>query len=338
MFDAPRPVSCSWRQANPIFRTLLRSFSANWQIISYRHPHYDSMKLPIIFYIVAAIVTAQVVREKRADDNEHFSIDRARPLLVLAYSTYCVNVKTWNCYWCKKSDDFRLTHSFKGLEESVYGYAGVTKQNQIVFAFRGTRIGQLKDLITDLNFFPTAPFHDAIAGALVHRGFLESYEAVRDQVVAAGIELSRKYPGSDFIVTGHSLGGAIATLGAADLAISAQVKNPVQLWTFGSPRVGNAAFASYMNDKYLDESFRITHDLDPIPRLPPKLFGDVQHVDREFWFRNSTDYQRCATEDENCNEGQWGINIVDHGAYLGENFWSAEAFAAGCVLSLGGSQ
>ncbi len=51
----------------------------------------------------------------------------------------------------------------------------------------------------------------------------------------------KKYPGSKFEVTGHSLGAAIATHCAIDLFTNFGIKD-FTLYTFGSPRVGDDAF------------------------------------------------------------------------------------------------
>ncbi len=52
-----------------------------------------------------------------------------------------------------------------------------------------------------------------------------------------------EHSGAKIIVTGHSLGGSLAILAAADLHKTHGKID--QVYTFGQPRVGNAAFASY---------------------------------------------------------------------------------------------
>ena len=42
----------------------------------------------------------------------------------------------------------------------------------------------------------------------------------------------------------------------------------VELMTFGQPRIGNAAFASYFKT-HLPHAIRVTHARDIVPRLPP---------------------------------------------------------------------
>ncbi|PRP89536.1 hypothetical protein PROFUN_00800 [Planoprotostelium fungivorum] len=287
-----------------------------------------------IILLFACLSGASTVYEKTKRDEQHFTLEAAKPALMLAYAPYCKQstIQDWSCYWCSHQDapdHFQVTHFFDGKDKAtLFGFAGFT-QTQIVFSFRGTRLGVLKDILADLDIFPATPFRDAIPGAHVHRGFLDMYMSVRDDVIRSGIELSNKFPNHTLIVTGHSLGGAISTLVAADLAIEAQVKNPVQLWTFGSPRVGNEVFARYLDDHYLDKSFRVTHNRDPVPRLPPRLLG-LEHVDTEYWFTNGESWTKCEREDASCSSGNWIVNFFDHGGYLGYNYFGALAY--GCVF------
>jgi predicted lipase len=57
----------------------------------------------------------------------------------------------------------------------------------------------------------------------------------------------------------------------------------VQLFTFGSPRVGNAAFAAafdqLIGNGVLAQSYRVTHQADIVPHLPLAIMG-FQHVSR----------------------------------------------------------
>lgn len=66
--------------------------------------------------------------------------------------------------------------------------------------------------------------------------------------------------------TGHSLGGALATLAAIDFT-SLQSVYPVEIVTFGKPRVGNFEFAYFVNSK-IKENFRVINKSDPIPHTP----------------------------------------------------------------------
>ncbi len=69
-------------------------------------------------------------------------------------------------------------------------------------------------------------------------------------------------------MTGHSLGGAIAALTAAELSLEEYVYNLATIYTFGKPRVGNKKFASWFDDQL--DGFRIIHYKDIVPANPPR--------------------------------------------------------------------
>ncbi|OSX81187.1 hypothetical protein BU14_0025s0068, partial [Porphyra umbilicalis] len=73
----------------------------------------------------------------------------------------------------------------------------------------------------------------------------------------------------------HSLGGALATLAAADVAARYPTCRSVLL-SFGQPKVGNAAFAEAAN-ALLPAAYRIVNDVDLVARSPP---GRFRHVGR----------------------------------------------------------
>jgi predicted lipase len=82
-----------------------------------------------------------------------------------------------------------------------------------------------------------------------------------------------EHTGSKIIVTGHSLGGSLAILAAADLAKThGKIE---QVYTFGQPRVGNAAFASHYQS-LVSNTFRLIDFADIVPHVPPSAFG-FQH-------------------------------------------------------------
>ncbi|KAL6762402.1 Alpha/Beta hydrolase protein [Haematococcus lacustris] len=73
-------------------------------------------------------------------------------------------------------------------------------------------------------------------------------------------------------VTGHSLGGAMATLTA--LGLKRQGYNVAGLYTFGSPRVGNAGFSRLFRDAGLwTRSYRFVNEDDAVPQVPLTVMG-----------------------------------------------------------------
>jgi pimeloyl-ACP methyl ester carboxylesterase len=152
----------------------------------------------------------------------------------------------------------------------------VDRGTYISVAFRGT--SDLRDIITDADALMTGfGDHD---GACVHRGFMEAYESVRMDVLNAIQQLQsglNHEPMSilrgikPVVVTGHSLGGALAILCAFDLRSTGLSVDSV--YTFGQPRVGNAVFAWLYKMLLGSVTFRVTNGADIVPWSPGWLLG-----------------------------------------------------------------
>jgi len=133
---------------------------------------------------------------------------------------------------------------------------------------------------------------EALDKVRVHKGFAEAYGAVRTDVLAQLKERLRYWAEKDVPVrvyaTGHSLGGAIANLFALDLSAAPQhdsarrfpFRDPVEVYTFGSPRAGNASFRSLYNS-LVPQTFRIVGSRDIVPTLPPSIA--YRQLGREVW-------------------------------------------------------
>jgi hypothetical protein len=144
----------------------------------------------------------------------------------------------------------------------------------VVVVFRGTRLQahslldvaevvtiHSDDLWTDGRFLPAA----YRAGGKVHSGFLSAFAEVSDWLDDVACA---RAPGQALWLTGHSLGGALATLAAAHLG-----RDEVQgLYTYGSPRVGDAAFTSVLPRS---AHLRFVHRQDWVATVPPALLGYV---------------------------------------------------------------
>ena len=142
----------------------------------------------------------------------------------------------------------------------------------LYISFRGTQltVDNLKsDLYESLVAFPNVNMN-----LKVSYGFLKAWLSVRDYVstLVNRIQPIRLY------ITGHSLGGALATLCAFDLKYYAPDIDPI-VYTFASPRVGDIGFAQHY-DEFINKSYRVQNKWDPIPRLPTTYQG-YKHVKDE---------------------------------------------------------
>ncbi len=153
--------------------------------------------------------------------------------------------------------------------EATQGFIASNDACAIV-CFRGTEVREPQDIITDLKFWQV----QSVEGGRVHAGF----EAALDKVwgdMAAHLHAIRQQAGNRLKIwfTGHSLGAALATL-AADRYGDAQ-----GVYTYGSPRVGNAAF----RQDYTPNTFRFVHNNDIVPMVPPPMHyqhvGQLKYID-----------------------------------------------------------
>ncbi|MEW9671544.1 lipase family protein [Ammoniphilus sp. 3BR4] len=138
---------------------------------------------------------------------------------------------------------------------------------EIIVAFRGTE--NIYDNLMDLDILPVK-FPFVPSGGSVVRGFLSIYSRIRFRLAEILQKLSSR---KALFITGHSLGGALATMAALDIAINTKYNNPI-VYTFASPRTGDQTFASAYN-RAIKQSARIVNVLDLVPYLPP-FFTHVQ--------------------------------------------------------------
>jgi triacylglycerol lipase len=113
----------------------------------------------------------------------------------------------------------------------------------IVLAFRGTQVddfwSSVIDWGVDAQFFPVLDSHFN----LVHAGFLAAIREVWRDLAAhvAGLQNQQTRP---FWIVGHSLGAALATVAANLCSDQPKHLGLKGLYTFGSPRVGDATFGA----------------------------------------------------------------------------------------------
>lgn len=149
----------------------------------------------------------------------------------------------------------------------------LSREDTAVLVFRGTEPGNLKDLLADASFLPTAA-----AGGFAHHGFvaaLDDVYAAIERAVAPG----EGTPPRRLLVAGHSLGAALAVLAAARLDARADLE-VAGVYAFGMPRTfDSAAAAAYTGSPLGGRTWRFVADLDAVARLPPRgTVLDYVHV------------------------------------------------------------
>lgn len=158
---------------------------------------------------------------------------------------------------------------------------GSTKTN-VTICFKGSH--ELQDWINDAEAqHLVIPYGNFASEIRVHAGFLKCYKSVRNQILA--YLAKNKHDIYKITVDGHSLGGALATLCAIDVAYNFPLIR-LCVYTSGSPKVGNKAFAISYN-KRVPYTTRTYVRSDVVPKLPPtwllkKISGGYCHVGTEY--------------------------------------------------------
>jgi len=145
-----------------------------------------------------------------------FDARMANATVVLSAYAYCSNATiVAGGFPAGGVDDFVTTNVVYNRYYDVHGYVGYSERLRAVFVvFRGSL--SIKNWLDDFDTLMTS--FPLCTGCDVHRGFYFAAQSVRDDVVAWAQALQARFPAFDVVVTGHSLGGALATLVAAELA------------------------------------------------------------------------------------------------------------------------
>ncbi|KAG8424954.1 hypothetical protein J3458_001705 [Metarhizium acridum] len=209
--------------------------------------------------------------------------------------------------------------SMVGRFTGIGAYVAVDSiRKEVIFSIRGSN--NIRNYITDVIF--AWRNCDLAPQCKLHTGFAEAWDEIKDAATTAIKSAREKNPGYKVVVTGHSLGGAVAIISAAYLRRDGI---PIDLYTYGAPRVGNDKFANWFSSQQVGQ-WRVTHENDPVPRLPP-IFTGYRHVTPEYWLSGGDAFQTVYELSEirvckgianiKCNASRFITDILAHLYYLG---------------------
>ncbi|TPX62685.1 hypothetical protein PhCBS80983_g00348 [Powellomyces hirtus] len=239
-----------------------------------------------------------------------------------AAAAYCLNgLDDWTCRErCPKG--IKLVKAFDDIVTNSVCYVAYSLENkEIIVSYRGT--ASIRSFVTDLQLYKA----DADYGleriptpknAKVHSGFLVA-TTVTSKGVHEAIEQVFKQFGRDFTISvvGHSLGGAIGILSSIELYdwLGEAFAKRIKVFTYGQPRVGNQIWADWVETlPFAKDIYRITHDKDIVPHLPPTLLSFRHHQD-EIWINSKGTLLSCDDdkgEARNCANSVVALSVIDH--------------------------
>lgn len=160
-----------------------------------------------------------------------------------------------------------IFHEYDGSQ--VYSFINKT---DYVIACRGTEPNEWNDVKADLDA------QTAVSETVgrVHRGFKQEVDDIWPM-----LEQELQDNQKDTWFTGHSLGGAMATICAGRCLLAHIPTCPQQIITFGSPRVGNKRYINYAKVDYL----RWVNNNDIVTRVPPTWLG-YRHTGTEMYLNH----------------------------------------------------
>ena len=206
-----------------------------------------------------AALCAEISRIAYCEQEGSFAFDRERIQNALA----AAGLTAREFFESPGRDENGGFHGFLAMRE-----AAEEADRLAVIAFRGTDKDDPSNLLADGD----ALFEPWARGGEVHRGFARALGELR-----AGLEGVRAGMERRILFTGHSLGAAMATLLASAWKRPAETRDA--LYTFGSPRVGDAEFVATLDGlaggRYVD-------CCDAVTLVPPEILG-YQHFGPAFY-------------------------------------------------------
>lgn len=160
-----------------------------------------------------------------------------------AISSFGALFKTKNIYWLMFRGTRSVQDMLQDLKETQSVLQASSKQQQLLQFGGQTQVDNEVD-------------NEEI---LVHTGFLEIYNTIRKDIQSAITDVEM------LIISGHSLGAAVATLAGLDFA---QQGISTFVYSIASPRVGNIAFKDLVENTRLLHITQLVNTSDIIPTLP----------------------------------------------------------------------
>ncbi|KAF2193698.1 alpha/beta-hydrolase [Zopfia rhizophila CBS 207.26] len=280
----------------------------------------------LVLVWVTGVVAAPLEVERRAISTDVFS--KLKFFSQYSAAAYCegnnnstgtkIVCPVGNCPDVQSANTNTVSEFENSLATDVTGFVATDSTNQlIVISFRGSQ--SLRNWITNLNF--PVDETDICADCEASRGFWRSWKEAQGGVLTAVKTARAENPNFKLVSTGHSLGGALASLAAGVLRSQGVT---VDLYTYGAPKIGQTNLVKYLSQTDRGSNFRVTHLDDPVPRLPPSLFG-YRHISPEYYISSGNTAQPTANDvtryegvnNKQGNEKDTGFSVDAHVQYFG---------------------
>ncbi|THU88738.1 alpha/beta-hydrolase [Dendrothele bispora CBS 962.96] len=237
-------------------------------------------------------------------------ISEFAPFTHYASTAYCDPSTTidWTCGAnCDANPGFQPIASGGNGGTEQFWYVGYDPSlKTVIVAHQGTDTSMLAAVATDANFvltplsFEPTLFPGISPLVLVHTGFRLSHARTADEILAAVEKTMEQFSATHVTVVGHSLGAALALLEMVYLPLHLPSGTTFDLYGYGMPRVGNKAFADYV-DANIKTVRRVNNKKDIVPVIPLRLMG-FQHPSGEKHITESGEWVACSGQENTAAE------------------------------------
>ena len=261
-------------------------------------------------------------------------------MVVLSALAYADNVSNYIAK-AAKVDTFRVVKQISNPCRSskcpglttCFGFIAVSeKEKAIAIVFRGAQ-SRCQALYGHGPSVPLSVLSEYVLDKYnpVQTYFSDQFQKIWNDMKLDVYSQIDKHPSYELWVTGHCLGGALASLASTHIAVERKTpKNKLILYTFGQPRVGNYNY-SLAHDMLVPISFRVVHYGDPVVHVPncnskvqPGTLSRCQaglgpyHHGKEIFYNemfNNSSYKTCdglpRNEDVTCSNKLFAPRIED---------------------------
>ena len=187
------------------------------------------------------------------------------------------DIDTMEAYLIKHKIKYSTIKFFSKGSAQCYG---IKFPKYTLIAFRGTEPTQFGDILADVKAWPSS----AETVGHVHGGFKTELDKLWPALTKW---LGKSIKSRKFVICGHSLGAAMATIAATRIHID---NKDISLYTYGCPKVGTLAWTKQFDGI---DAYRFVNNNDIVPQVPPG--GYYEHIGDLFYISYTDHIQTNTT-------------------------------------------
>jgi len=246
------------------------------------------------------------------------SIENARLYMHFAGAGYCLrSLSSWTCPWCEDSYQFLRQYTNDSYNTLAY-FAINYEKKEIVISFRGSY--NIPNALQDADLSKVKANDNT--NIKLHRGLQAATQSLYPLIVLELQNLTSLYKDYKVVITGHSLGAALASMTLFYLKYDNDFpETSFEGYFYGQPRCGNKDYADYMNGLSIP-IVRTVERADLVAHIGPASFDYYHHHHELFIYdvTNNGSAKFCnpsTYEDPDCSISLGPFySVMDHLVYF----------------------